>query len=148
MDKTVKTFIRLVPDIERTAVASELEEKLLTTLASTNQQGLNSSFTLEARDQDSALIGGVVASCSYGWVNIKIVWVADHCRGRGVGRGLMQHVHQHAQASDCHSAWLDTSNRAARDFYLALGYREFGLLANQAGDLPPLHRRWFMQVNL
>ena len=148
MDKTQNPSIRLVDDTVCVAIAGELEEELLTALGSSNQQGLNTSFTFEARDQDSDLIGGVVASCSYSWVNIKVVWVADHCRGQGLGRELVQQAHQHAQVLGCHSAWLDTSNHEARNFYLGLGYREFGLLANHGTDFPASHRRWFMQRRL
>lgn len=140
--------ICLVPDAEQAATASVLEENLTAALASTNQQSLNTHFTLEARDQEATLIGGVVAACSYRWLHIKILWVAEDYRGRGVGRDLMLHAHRKAVALGCHSVWLDTSSHTAKEFYLALGYHEFGLLTNLANEFPPSHRRWFMQRKL
>ena len=144
----MKYSILLVPDIRYAATASVLEKHLTTALGSINPQGTNICFTHEARDWEETLIGGVVAACSYGWMNIKILWVAEDFRGRGIGRDLMQHAHRRAETLGCHSVWLDTSNRAAKEFYETLGYHEFGLLANQESEFPPAHRRWFMKRKL
>lgn len=129
-------------------VRSEIEEKLLHSLATVNIQSSNSAFTLEARNTDGELIGGISASSAYGWLHIEILWVAEAARCSGIGRELMTRAHSRGLELGCHAVWLDTSNVAARDFYLRLNYIEFAQLSNSESEFPPQHRRWFMKCRL
>ncbi|MEM1400728.1 MAG: GNAT family N-acetyltransferase, partial [Pseudomonadota bacterium] len=111
-------------------------------------QGRNESIALSARNQLSEIVGAVTCSTSYGWVLIKIRWVAESHRGAGLGRQLMQKAEDKARSIGCHHAWLDTSNPAAKRFYDRAGYAVFGTLENGPDNEPAGHCRWFMKKSL
>ena len=125
-----------------------LETELLASLRASLPQGTNSSFVLSARDSENVIIGGLIASTSYGWLLIKVVWVDNAFTNLGLGRSLMERAEQKGADIGCHAAWLDTSNPDAMKFYLRLGYEQFGLLSNIASQKPQDHKRWFMQKPL
>ena len=126
-------------------LADRLESELLSSLALNQEQALNTGFTLSANDAQGELIGGLVASSSYSWLLVKILWVEESQRNLGVGRSLMSAAEAKAGELGCHSVWLDTSNASAKKFYDALGYEIFGKLENSEGHPPPDHCRWFMK---
>jgi GNAT superfamily N-acetyltransferase len=141
--------IREIPSDAQPAAMSEIEVELLRSLAQTNAQTANTQIVLTAEDPaGGGMAGGVVASTSYGWLLVKILWVRDDLRGCGAGRRLMDAVEDRGGQAGCHGAWLDTSSAAAREFYERLGYTEFGKLENAPGDSVPEHRRWFLQKRL
>jgi N-acetylglutamate synthase-like GNAT family acetyltransferase len=88
------------------------------------------------------LAAGLSGVLAWQWLFVAALWVDDAWRGRGVGTALLARAEAHAVAAGCHSAWLDTFQ--ARDFYAALGYREFGALE----DYPPGQTRYFMRKRL
>jgi GNAT superfamily N-acetyltransferase len=99
-------------------------------------------FALLLRDEPGRLAAGLSSLVSWQWLFVEALWVGDAWRGRGVGRALLTQAEAHAVAAGCHSAWLDTFQ--ARDFYLALGYRQFGAL----DDYPPGQTRFFLRKRL
>lgn len=125
-----------------------IEAELLHALRDALPQAENTSFVLSARDQAGALIGGLTASTSYGWLLIKTLWVTEAFRHRGLGRRFMVLAEEKARSAGCHGAWLDTSNPDAMRFYEKLGYARFGQLANRKEQPPAGHRRWFMEKRL
>ncbi|MDJ0700020.1 MAG: GNAT family N-acetyltransferase [Woeseiaceae bacterium] len=130
------------------SVAETIESELLKALRSTLVQSENSNFVLSAKNAQNSLIGGLTASTSYGWVLIKVLWVDDAQRRKGVGRMLMEKAEIKGKSIGCHSVWLETSNPDAKGFYEALGYEVFGRLSNEAGQFPESHERWFMKKEL
>ncbi len=129
-------------------VAQSLEAELLISLGSELEQSLNTSFTLSAKNSEGEMVGGLVASTSYNWLLVKILWVEESHRNSGIGQRLMEAAHAEGQVLNCHSAWLDTSSPKAYLFYSALGYEVFGQLENTENQSPPNHRRWFMKKSL
>lgn len=125
--------------------AAFIESELLKSLREELTQSLNDGFVLAAKDEAGSTIGGLIASTSYGWALIKVLWVNKAARQRGLGRSLMERAEQKARELGCHAAWLDTSNPKAMKFYLKLGYEVFGELANSEGQFPSEHQRWFMR---
>ena len=130
------------------AVAKWLEDKLLVSLRQTNTQAENLNIILAAKDSEDHIVGGLVASTSYGWLLIKVLWVESNCRGSGIGQSLVEEAELTSLTRGCHGAWLDTSNAAAYEFYLRLGYETFGELCNSNDQSPAGHRRWFMKKSL
>lgn len=122
-----------------------LETKLLESLRSETQQSVNTSFELVERDPSASIIGGLVASVSYGWLLIKIVWVDKTYRNKGIASNLISLAEGKAIELGCHSAWLDTSNPVAMKFYISQHYVVFGKLSNNSDQIPPEHQRWFMK---
>ena len=129
-------------------IGRQLVSKLLVSLRTSLPQAENTSFVFTARDSSSELIGGLTASTSYGWLLVKILWVDDDYRKRGIGRALMTRAHEKAIEVGCHGIWLETSNPNAMEFYRRLGYETFGELRNAQGQQPESHRRWFMKKML
>jgi GNAT superfamily N-acetyltransferase len=125
-------------------VVEELERNLLEALRQNTPPSDYVALTLAARDGAGRLVGGLAGGTSYGWLLVKILWVAEAARGRGLGARLMAAAEQAAQARRCHGAWLDTSSRRAEAFYCRLGYAPFGVLENQPGDHAHGHRRAFL----
>jgi GNAT superfamily N-acetyltransferase len=95
-------------------------------------------FALLLHDADQRLAAGLSGVLSWQWLFIAALWVDDAWRRRGIGRALLARAEAHAVAVHCHSAWLDTFQ--ARDFYQALGYRQFGAL----DDYPAGQTRYFL----
>ncbi|MEM9633566.1 MAG: GNAT family N-acetyltransferase [Pseudomonadota bacterium] len=135
-------------DADKDATASEIENQLLQSLAQTNMQARNENFVLKVASKNGGLLAGLTASTSYGWLLIKTLWVDESMRGTGLGRRLVEAAEQKGRELECGNAWLDTSNRDAREFYRNLGYEDFGKLKNGQGDRPSDHRRWFMKKSL
>ncbi|GLQ54224.1 GNAT family N-acetyltransferase [Devosia nitrariae] len=129
-------------------LVDEIERKLLAAIRSSQKQALNSSFTLGMRDESGVLIAGLAASTAYGWLLIKLIWVDEGHRDKGLGRRLMAEAEAEGIRRGCHGAWLDTSMPDSAGFYVRLGYETFGTLENAAGDVVPGHRRWFMRKRL
>ncbi len=129
-------------------VANQLELSLLEELRSTSEQSENKQITLELLDNSGVLIGGLVGSTSYGWLLIKVLWVAAQSRKNGHGRGLVERAIDQARAIGCHSVWLDTSDLSALHFYRSLGFEEFGVLKNGTGYFPDHHCRHFLKKHI
>jgi GNAT superfamily N-acetyltransferase len=95
-------------------------------------------FALLLHDDDNQLVGGLSGQLSWQWLFVQALWVGDAWQRRGIGRALLTRAEAYAVAEGCHSVWLDTFQ--ARGFYLALGYRQFGVL----NDYPPGQARHFL----
>ena len=126
-------------------VAIDIETALLADLQQSAPQGRNETITLSVNATDGRLVAGLVGSTSYGWLLIKMLWVADELRRQGYGRALVLNAFNHAKSLGCHSAWLDTSNRDAMQFYRALEFTVFGIIENIGSQEPAGHQRWFLK---
>ncbi len=128
--------------------ATDLEYRLLHDLRSDYPQGMNKPIRLATHDAAGELIAGLTGSVSYGWLLIKVLWVAQGQRRSGLGCALVAKACQDAAEFGCHSAWLDTSSQAALAFYQSLGFEVFGHLENTPSQEPASHRRWFLKMPL
>lgn len=125
-----------------------LESPLLKDLQAAMPQGVNSKVALSVYSDDGALIAGLSGTTSYGWLRVNMIWVDQHHRRAGYARQLMRHAFDVALDRGCHSAWLETSSAGARDFYLSIGFEQFGQLCNGPDAIPPSHQRWFLKASL
>lgn len=129
-------------------LAVEVECKLLEALRQNVPSRDGNPLTLIAWDLQADMIGGLVGSTSYGWLLVKMLWVAEGLRGQGLGARLMAEAEIIARSRGCHGAWLDTSSARAERFYIRLGYEPFGTLTNGPGEQPQGHRRAFLAKRL
>lgn len=125
-----------------------IENGLLEALGSKAATNRFGTLSVIARDRDGELVAGLIGTTSYGWLLVKMLWVAEAVRRQGLGRRLMQVAETEALRRGCHGAWLDTSSDRARQFYVTLGYEQFGLLENSGEERPAAHRRWFLRRSL
>ena len=130
------------------AFAEEVERNLVAALRRNVPPSDAKPLTLVARDLQGIVIGGLTGSTSYGWLLVKMLWVAEELRCQGFGARLMMEAETIARSRGCHGAWLDTSSVRAERFYIRLGYEPFGILANGPGEQPQGHRRAFLAKRL
>ena len=94
--------------------------------------------------ENGRLVAGLYGATYWNWLHIKLLWVDDALRGRGIGRQLMQVAETEAIQRGCHAALVDTHSFQAEGFYTQLGYEVFGRLE----DFPPRHQRVYLQKRL
>jgi len=58
------------------AFPNDLETALLEDLRATSAQGVNSRIDLVVRDEGGALLAGLAATTSYGWLRVNMIWVS------------------------------------------------------------------------
>ena len=92
-----------------------------------------------ARAEDGSLLGGVSGRTIYDHFLIEVVWVADTCRGKGVGKRLMALAEGKARERGCVAAQVDTLSFQAPEFYGKLGYEVIGKIEG----FPAGHDRYF-----
>jgi GNAT superfamily N-acetyltransferase len=97
-----------------------------------------------ARDQQGALVGGVVGTINWNWLHVALVWVSEPRRHTGLGTRLMDELEEVGARRGCTRAHLDTFSYQARPFYERRGYRVFATL----DDYPPGHQRFFLEKAL
>jgi hypothetical protein len=83
--------ISICAEAELAAVADEIESQLLASLRRDSAQASNIQFGIIARHKDGMLLGGLIASTSYGWLLIKLLWITKSARGRGLANHLILH---------------------------------------------------------
>jgi ribosomal protein S18 acetylase RimI-like enzyme len=96
------------------------------------------------RDENGALVGGLIGATVWGWLQIRDLWIVAHARGQGWGSTLMDHAEREGIARGCHHACLDTFDFQALEFYRRRGYEVFGTLR----DFPTGHERYFVSKRL
>jgi len=83
---------------------------------------------LVLRTEDGQVIGGLLGSTVWDWLQIDVLWVAEAERGRGHGRALVERAEQIARERGCFNAIVDTFDFEARGFYERMGYQVYGEL--------------------
>ena len=98
-----------------------------------------------AKDDAGVVIGGLLSGIGY-WngLEIRILWVDEAHRNKGIGRQLLQHVENTAAAKGATIAMLDTFDFQAADFYTKNGYELVGTLKN----FPQGHDRMYFSKKL
>jgi len=71
---------------------------------------------------DGATLGGAIGRTWGACCELRLLWVGDAQRSRGVGRALMAAFEQRARERGCTLVYLDTFSFQAPAFYRALGY--------------------------
>jgi GNAT superfamily N-acetyltransferase len=90
------------------------------------------------------LAAGIYGWTWAGWLDIKLLWLREDLRGRGLGRRLLFAAEREAQARGCSRVLLDSFSFQAPGFYQKLGYEVFGKL----DDCPEGHARYFLTKRL
>ncbi len=80
------------------------------------------------RDEAGVIVGGLLGDTGWGWLYVKVLWIDERYRGRGLGDRALRAAEDEARARGCRHAQLDTLTFQARPFYEARGYRVFGTL--------------------
>lgn len=105
------------------------------------------TFSIVRRENDR-VVGAARGVTNMGLVELRGVWIDPPWRGKGLGRGLVTAVEAEAYIRGCRAACLDTYSWQAVDFYLKLGYREFGRLSYPNGTERIYLRKELSQRNV
>lgn len=98
-----------------------------------------------AKDWNGEIIGGILGGIGY-WngLEIKLLWVAEEHRNKGLGTQILNHMEQAAKHKGAVISMLDTFDFQAEGFYLKNGYEPIG----EINDFPEGHRRIYFSKRL
>lgn len=105
------------------------------------------TFSIVRRDGDK-VVASARGVTNMGLVELRGVWIDPAWRGNGLGRELVTAVEAEAYDRGCRAASLDTYSWQALEFYLKLGYREFGRLPYPNGTERIYLRKDLLQRNV
>jgi GNAT superfamily N-acetyltransferase len=97
-------------------------------------------FSIETRDTEGALLGGMNGVIHWRWLYVRHFWVAPEQRAQGFGRALMAEVEKFARERECVGIYLDTFEEDAARFYERSGFARCGRI----GDFPQGAARVFL----
>lgn len=103
-----------------------------------------SDVSVYLRDDEGAVIGGLIGRIAWRWLYIQRFWVAEFYRGRGLGAQLLDAAESFAIARGCIGSHLDTFGDEALPFYRARGYQIWGTLEG----FPPDGRQHYLSKHL
>ncbi|KAF0132659.1 MAG: N-acetyltransferase GCN5 [Methylocystaceae bacterium] len=120
-----------------TAESAELAARLGAALGERFGVRDETPFSILARGEDGALIGGINGLIHWRWAYVRHLWVAESRRGRGLGARLMGEAERLARDRGCVGVYIDTFEKRVAAFYESLGFARVGEIA----DFPPGHSR-------
>ncbi|WP_375604423.1 GNAT family N-acetyltransferase [Wolbachia endosymbiont of Anurida maritima] len=89
----------------------------------TADKGTCNPFAFFIRDDTEQIIAGCSGSVIYGSIYTDLLWVHSDYRRKGMGKQLMEEVHDYGRKVHCKIATVATMNfQRARAFYEKLGY--------------------------
>ena len=101
-------------------------------------------LSIFARDGTGRLIGGMLGESMFGWLHIRIFWLAEDARRHGLGSRLLTMAEDEGRRRGCKYVYLNTFSFQARPFYEKLGYQ---CIATQE-DFPVGHESYTMKKAL
>jgi GNAT superfamily N-acetyltransferase len=96
------------------------------------------------RDAADEILGGLVASTYWGWLELDVLWVQEGLRQHGYGRTLLRMAEAEARTRGCSRVMLTTYSFQVRGFYEGEGYHVVGEMA----DYPPGATYYWMRKEL
>jgi len=82
-----------------------------------------SPFAIFCKDDNNAVIAGCNGYLIFGSIYTDQLWVQLEHREKGIGKSLLEQVHEYGRTHGCKIATVMTMSFQAPEFYLGLGYR-------------------------
>jgi GNAT superfamily N-acetyltransferase len=133
----------LVPEVPTDAHRAAILRLLSNYNRSHAEPGSGQLAILLLGDGD-AVVGGLWGTILFQWLNVELLFVPSHIRGKAVGRRIILTAEASAAARGCIGACLDTHEFQAPGFYKKLGYNLVGTIQY----CPPGSARHFFQKRL
>ena len=96
------------------------------------------------KDAAGEILGGLISSTYWGWLEVNVLWIAEGLRRHGHGRTLLRMAEAEARTLGCSHVMLTTYSFQARGFYEKEGYRVVGEMV----DYPPGAVYYWMRKDL
>ena len=93
------------------------------------------------RDADGRVVGGLVGEFAFGWFVIRVLWLEESFRRRGIGTRTLASAENAAIENGCHAAILDTMSFQAPAFYEKHGYVRVGVVDGYPGGAQQIFMR-------
>lgn len=133
-----------ITDVRDEAALTELRERLIAHNIAVTGYDDGRSLSCFLRDEAGGVVAGLGGFTWGGYAKIEWLWLAEHLRGSGLGRRLVEAAEAEAAARGCRVVRVDTHTFQAPGFYEGLGYQRVG----EAVDTPVGHREIFYAKEL
>ncbi|PIS01381.1 MAG: GNAT family N-acetyltransferase [Chlamydiae bacterium CG10_big_fil_rev_8_21_14_0_10_35_9] len=87
------------------------------------EQRQASAFAVLVRGESGKILAGCNGSIVFGSIYTDQLWVDSSFRRKGVGKKLIEKVHEYGKENGCSKATVTTMSFQAPDFYKKLGYK-------------------------
>ena len=111
-------------------VVSKLEDHIYSFNVATTGISDGRALAIIVSDSEGGLIAGLSGHTWGGTCEVKLLWVAERERGRGLGAQLLQTAEVEALARGCDQIVLSTHSFQAPGFYAKFGFVEVGRVPN------------------
>lgn len=101
-------------------------------------------LSIFARDEQQAVIGGLMGFTWGHCLKISILWLREEWRSHGYGTQLIRAAEAEGRARNCHHAVVETHSFQAPAFYEKLGYVTCGTV----DEYPAGFRHYILQKTL
>lgn len=109
--------------LERNSQKSDIDFLTKKINEETDQYGQADPFAFFVRDNEEKIIAGANGFILYGTIHIDQLWVDKKYRKKGLGRKIMDQIHDLGRSEGCNIASVQTmSFQNAVNFYQKLGY--------------------------
>ncbi len=83
--------------------------------------------------ESDRVMAGIYGAAYWGKLHVRLLWVHPDHQSKGLGGQLIKWAERRGKELGCTSAMVDTMSFQAPDFYIKLGYRQFGLSEGYEG---------------
>ena len=101
-------------------------------------------FFVFAKNQTGNIVGGIRAICFWNTLHIELLWLSESCRGKGIGKELIESAENFAKENDCGNVFVETTSWQAKPFYEKVGYKHIATL----NDRPKGHSSHYLTKEL
>jgi GNAT superfamily N-acetyltransferase len=90
-------------------------------------------IAIYARDNEGAIVGGLVGEIFWDWLHVATLWIDDAYRGRDVGTELLRRAEEMALSRGITRSHVETTSFQAPGFYAKNGYEVYGQFEKPVG---------------
>ncbi|MFK7749487.1 MAG: GNAT family N-acetyltransferase [Kordia sp.] len=101
-------------------------------------------FFVFARNDNDTVIGGIRATCFWNTLHIELLWLSSACRGKGIGKQLIDSAENFAKEHNCEKVFVETTSWQAKPFYEKVGYVHIATI----NDRPKGHASHYLTKDL